>query len=70
MNKHSVKQGQKILSKAIYFVKQGLKLFSLVTGMWEQSLLIITKQTLQGTAGICYRSHSKCQNTGHHATDK
>jgi len=40
------------------------------TGMWEQSLLIIPKQTLQGTAGIFYRSHSTGQNTGHRARDK
>ena len=44
---------------------------SVMTGMWEQSLLIITKQIkLQGTAGIFYRSHSTGQNTGHCVTDK
>ena len=44
---------------------------SVMTGMWEQSLLIITKQILQGTAGILYRSHSTGQKyTGHCVTDK
>ena len=43
---------------------------SVMTGMWEQSLLIITKQILQGTAGILYRSHSTGQNTGQCVTDK
>ena len=43
---------------------------SVMTGMWEQSLLIITKQILQGTAGILYRSHSTGQNTGHCVADK
>ena len=43
---------------------------SVMTGMWEQSLRIITKQILQGTAGIFHRSHSTGQNTGHCVTDK
>ena len=43
---------------------------SVMTGMWEHSLLIITKQILQGTAGILYRSHSTGQNTGRCVTNK